>query len=137
VLFRSPERVNVHDFPDPKVGKAIPYGVYDLGHHAGWVGVGTDHDTAAFAVATLRRWWEEGGRATHPPPARRGCCSPPTPAAATATGSGRGSSSWPGLRPRRGWRSPSATCRQGPPSRTSTAGARHSRWATSRPPSCP
>jgi Rhodopirellula transposase DDE domain len=48
--------VNVHDFPDPKVGKAIPYDVYDLGANTGWVSVGTDHDTAAFAVATLRRW---------------------------------------------------------------------------------
>jgi hypothetical protein len=45
----EPERVNVHDFPNPKVGKAIPYGVYDLGHNAGWVSVGVDHDTAAFA----------------------------------------------------------------------------------------
>jgi DDE family transposase len=62
----EPERVNVHDFPDPKVGKAIPYGVDDLGHHAGWVSVGTDHDTAAFAVATLRRWWEQVGRAGYP-----------------------------------------------------------------------
>ena len=61
----EPERVNVHDFPDPKVGKAIPYGVYDLGRNAGWVGVGVDHDTAAFAVQTLRRWWEQVGRATY------------------------------------------------------------------------
>jgi hypothetical protein len=62
----EPERVAVHDFPDPEVGKAIPYGVYDLGANAGWVSVGTDHDTAAFAVATLRRWWEQAGRAAYP-----------------------------------------------------------------------
>jgi hypothetical protein len=62
----EPERVGVHDFPDPEVGKAIPYGVYDLGANTGWVGVGTDHDTAAFAVATLRRWWEQVGRAAYP-----------------------------------------------------------------------
>ncbi len=62
----EPERVNVHDFPDPKVGKAIPYGVYDLGRNTGWVSVGTDHDTAAFAVATLRRWWEQVGQRTYP-----------------------------------------------------------------------
>jgi Rhodopirellula transposase DDE domain len=62
----EPERVLVHDFPDPKVGKAIPYGVYDLGANTGWVGVGTDHDTAAFAVATLRRWWQQAGRAAYP-----------------------------------------------------------------------
>jgi DDE family transposase len=62
----EPERVNVHDFPDPQVGKAIPYGVYDLGRNAGWVSVGVDHDTAAFAVATLRRWWEQVGQRTYP-----------------------------------------------------------------------
>jgi DDE family transposase len=62
----EPERVNVHDFPDPAVGKAIPYGVYDLGANTGWVSVGCDHDTAAFAVATLRRWWEQVGRAAYP-----------------------------------------------------------------------
>jgi Rhodopirellula transposase DDE domain len=62
----EPERVNVHDFPDPAVGKAIPYGVYDLGLGTGWVSVGTDHDTAAFAVATLRRWWEQVGRGAYP-----------------------------------------------------------------------
>jgi hypothetical protein len=62
----EPEPVGVHDFPDPKVGKAIPYGVYDLGANTGWVSVGTDHDTAAFAVATLRRWWEQAGRVAYP-----------------------------------------------------------------------
>jgi hypothetical protein len=62
----EPERVLVHDFPDDAVGKAIPYGVHDLGAKAGWVSVGTDHDTAAFAVATLRRWWEQAGRALYP-----------------------------------------------------------------------
>jgi hypothetical protein len=62
----EPERVNVHDFPDPELGKAIPYGVYDLGANAGWVSVGTDHDTAAFAVATLGRWWQQAGRRLYP-----------------------------------------------------------------------
>ena len=62
----EPERVLVHDFPDPAVGKAIPYGVYDLGAGTGWVSVGTDHDTAAFAVSTLGRWWEQVGRAAYP-----------------------------------------------------------------------
>jgi hypothetical protein len=57
----EPERVNVHDFPDPKAGQGDPYGVYDLGRNTGWVGVGTDHDTAGFAVATLRRWWQQVG----------------------------------------------------------------------------
>jgi hypothetical protein len=62
----EPVEVNVHDFPDPKGGKAIPYGVYDLGANTGWVSVGVDHDTAAFAVATLRRWWESMGRTLYP-----------------------------------------------------------------------
>ena len=56
-----PEPVRVHDFPDKALGKAIPYGVYDLTHDAGWVSVGVDHDTASFAVETLRRWWRRMG----------------------------------------------------------------------------
>jgi hypothetical protein len=51
----EPDQVNVHDFPDLTLGKAIPYGVDDLGRNTGWVSVGVDHDTAAFAVQTLRR----------------------------------------------------------------------------------
>jgi hypothetical protein len=56
----SPVPTNVHDFMDKELGKAIPYGVYDVTSNTGWVSVGTDHDTAAFAVATLRRWWRAG-----------------------------------------------------------------------------
>jgi hypothetical protein len=63
-------RVDVHDFPDPNIGKAIPYGVYDLGADQGWVSVGDDHDTAAFAVATIRRWWQLVGKVAYPDPAR-------------------------------------------------------------------
>jgi transposase len=62
----APVEVKVHDVPDKQLGKAIPYGVYDLGANIGWVGVGTDHDTARFAVATLGRWWEQAGRALYP-----------------------------------------------------------------------
>ena len=62
----KPERVNVHDFPDPDLGKAIPYGIYDVSANAGWVSVGTDHDTSAFAVATLRTWWNTIGRKRYP-----------------------------------------------------------------------
>ncbi len=59
----EPEQVKVHDFPDPELGKAIPYGVYDLASNEGWVNVGITHDTARFAVASIRRWWQEmGGR---------------------------------------------------------------------------
>jgi len=61
-----PERVDVHDFPDPGVGKAIPYGVYDIGANEGFVVVGADHDTAAFAAATIGRWWDTLGSATYP-----------------------------------------------------------------------
>jgi hypothetical protein len=57
----KPVGVNVHDFPDKKLGKAIPYGVYDLTSNEGWVSVGIDHDTAEFATASVRRWWEEMG----------------------------------------------------------------------------
>lgn len=53
----EPVPVRVHDFIDPDLGKAIPYGVYDLSANDGWVSVGVDHDTAAFAVETIRRWW--------------------------------------------------------------------------------
>jgi hypothetical protein len=58
-----PRRVRVHDFLLPGKGKAIPYGVYDLTHNRGWVSVGIDHDTAAFAVHSVRRWWRTMGRA--------------------------------------------------------------------------
>ena len=62
----SPVRVNVHDFKDKELGKAIPYGVYDVSANTGWVSVGTDHDTSAFAVGTLRRWWDTIGRRRYP-----------------------------------------------------------------------
>jgi hypothetical protein len=58
--------VNTHDFPDRQNGKAIPYGVYDLSANTGWVNVGTDHDTAEFAVASIRRWWQTRGRHDYP-----------------------------------------------------------------------
>ena len=61
-----PEEVRSHDFPDPKIKKAIPYGVYDVAHNEGWVSVGIDHDTARFATATIKRWWKKMGRKRHP-----------------------------------------------------------------------
>ena len=61
-----PERVRVHDFKIPELGKAIPYGVYDLSRNAGWVSVGIDHDTATFAVRSIRRWWQAMGRRAYP-----------------------------------------------------------------------
>jgi len=62
----EPAKVKVHDFIDRDLGKANPYGVYDLAAHTGWVSVGTDHDTAAFAVETIRRWWNTMGANTYP-----------------------------------------------------------------------
>jgi hypothetical protein len=62
----EPVEVNTHDFPDKVLGKAIPYGVYDVGRNHGWVEVGIDHDTAAFAVAAIRAWWYGDGAPTYP-----------------------------------------------------------------------
>ncbi len=67
-LKDQPERVRVHDFEirQPDKGKVAPYGVYDLGRNVGWVSVGVDHDTAAFAVESIRRWWRWMGRRSYP-----------------------------------------------------------------------
>ncbi len=62
----SPEEVRVHDFVDPQLGKVTPYGIYDLASNEGWVSVGISHDTAHFAVASIRRWWQEMGVARFP-----------------------------------------------------------------------
>lgn len=62
----EPERVRVHDFMDPELGKVAPYGVYDIAANQGWVSVGIDHDTAEFAVESIRRWWREMGYPRYP-----------------------------------------------------------------------
>lgn len=62
----APVKVLDHDFPTQTTGTAIPYGIYDVGRNTGFIVVGTDHDTAAFAVAALRRWWTEEGRTAYP-----------------------------------------------------------------------
>jgi len=62
----TPEEVRVHDFVIPELGRVSPYGVYDLAANAGWVNVGIDHDTAALAVASIRRWWREAGHQRYP-----------------------------------------------------------------------
>jgi hypothetical protein len=62
----QPEEVRAHDFQDKGLGKAIPYGVYDLTNNQGWVSVGIDHDTAHFAARSIRRWWEEMGAERFP-----------------------------------------------------------------------
>jgi len=66
----DPERVLVHDFVIPELGRAIPYGVYDIGRNLGWVSVGIDHDTATFAAESIRRWWQHMGQALYPHAAR-------------------------------------------------------------------
>ena len=66
----DPEEVRVHDFLIKELGRAVPYGVYDLAANAGWINLGIDHDTAAF-VQSIRRWWQEIGRTRYPTP--RGC----------------------------------------------------------------
>jgi Rhodopirellula transposase DDE domain len=62
----EPEEVRSHDFPDPQLGKVIPYGVYDLTNNQGWVSVGIDHDTAPFAARAIRSWWEAMGQRRFP-----------------------------------------------------------------------
>jgi len=62
----KPEQVKVYDFVDKELGRANPYGVYDIADNSAWVGVGTDHDTAAFAVSTIRRWWFSMGKDLYP-----------------------------------------------------------------------
>src|SRR4051812_15127731 len=131
----QPEPVRVHDFVDRDLGKAIPYGVYDLAHNQGWVTVGTDHDTPTFAVQAVRSWWGQMGHPTYPPasgllitagggghpplPPRGGGCGPrgrggAAPAAGPA--GGRPSSSDSLTRPACG--SASATSRPAPASGT-------------------
>jgi len=62
----APEEVRAHDFVIPELGRVTPYGVYDLAANAGWVNVGVDHDTATFAVESIRRWWQGAGQARYP-----------------------------------------------------------------------
>ena len=62
----DPEKVKTHDFMIPELGRAAPYGVYDVTRNAGWVSVGVDHDTAAFAAQSIRRWWESMGTEAYP-----------------------------------------------------------------------
>ena len=66
LVAKQPQHVRGHDFPKPEVPRAYPYGIYDLGQNAGFVNVGTDHDTAAFAVASIRGWWNFEGRHLYP-----------------------------------------------------------------------
>jgi transposase len=71
----QPEAVRVHDFVDRDLGRASPYGIYDLAHNTGWVNVGIDHDTATFAVESIRRWWDGMGQAVYPQATRLLICA--------------------------------------------------------------
>jgi len=70
-----PEAVRVHDFVDPALGRASPYGIYDLARNTGWVNVGIDHDTATFAVESIRRWWDGMGHTVYPHATRLLICA--------------------------------------------------------------
>ena len=118
----EPQRVDTHDFPDKKKGKAVPYGVLDITANVGWVSVGITHDTAEFAVASIRTWLERMGRQRYPnmrelvPDCDPG--SPRTAAARTAPACGCGRSSCRSSPTRRACRSRSATIRRAPRSGT-------------------
>jgi hypothetical protein len=71
----QPEPVRVHDFVDKELGRASPYGIYDLAQNTGWVNVGIDHDTASFAVESIRRWWTSMGQAVYPHATRLLICA--------------------------------------------------------------
>src|SRR6202049_3675686 len=83
----NPEEVRVHDFLIKELGRAVPYGIYDLAANSGWVSVGVDHDTAAFAVNSIRQWWQAVGRARYPNATRLLITATPAPAKAGGGGS--------------------------------------------------
>src|SRR6266481_3658270 len=83
----NPEAVRVHDFLIKELGRAVPYGVYDLAANSGWVSVGVDHDTAAFAVNSIRQWWQTVGRTRYPDATRLLITATPAPAKAGGGGS--------------------------------------------------
>ena len=122
----EPVEVRTHDFKDPELGKAIPYGIYDLAHDEGWVSVGIDHDTAQFAVASIEDWWEHLGRERFPQATQLTITADSAARTATAPGCGRPNSNASPTTP--ALRSASATSRRRPASgtRSSTASSRSS-----------
>lgn len=116
---KTPVRVDVHDFPDPKLGKAVPYGVYDVAANEGFVTVGADGDTAEFAVSAIARWWDEVGCLAYPEATRlliTADAGDPTDIAV-----GCGSESWVLWRTVLAWRSRCATCHRAHPSGTKSS----------------
>jgi hypothetical protein len=112
----EPEAVRVHDFLIKELGRAVPYGIYDLAANAGWVSVGMNHDTAAFAVQSIRRWWQDIGCKRYP--AAKRLTSPATGAAATDRACGCGSSNCKSWLANWILTSRSTTCRPEPASGT-------------------
>ena len=90
---RQAHAAKAHDFVDKDLGRAVPYGVYDLANDGGWVSVGDTADTTSFTVKAIRRWWSRWESLGSPLPPS--CSSPPMPGGPTATGSSSGRSSWP------------------------------------------
>jgi transposase len=108
----SPEKVRVHDFVIPELGRAAPYGVYDIAQNMGWVSVGTDHDTSAFAVESIRRWWHGMGKPAYAKAAKLLITADSGGTTVHECDCGRSNCS--GWRMRPGWKSRSAICRQEP-----------------------
>ena len=115
----APEQVLVHDFLIPDLGRVSPYGVYDIAQNEAWVSVGTDHDTAAFAVESIRRWWRGMGQALYPS-ATRLLITADAGGSNAGIGSACGSWSCRNWRMRRALKSTCATSHQGPASGAST-----------------
>jgi hypothetical protein len=124
----EPDLVDVHDFPSDALGKAIPYGVYDLAANDGFVSVGVDHDTPVFAVTSIEAWWSRVGAKRYPEAREIFSSSPPTRVEATATGRTCGSTNCNASPTSSTCRSTSATFRPAPASgtRSSTACSRSS-----------
>jgi transposase len=112
----EPEKVDVHDFPGDALGKAIPYGVYDIAANDGFVSVGVDHDTPVFAATSIEAWWKQVGESATPRPERSSLL--PMQVAATATGRTSGDSSFSSSPTSSILRSMSATSRPAPASGT-------------------
>src|SRR6202790_2962961 len=123
----QPEAVRVHDFLIKELGRAVPYGIYDLAADDGWVSVGMDHDTAAFAVQTIRRWWQDIGRFRYPE-AKKLILTADGGGSTMARACGCGSANSSACRTSSALTSPSATFPQAPASgtRSSTACSRTS-----------
>jgi len=112
----EPTKTSVHDFIDKTLGKVAPYGVYDIAADTGWVNVGTDADTGAFAVESIRRWWKTMGSSTYPGASRLMITADSGGSMGRGCGCGKPNSPrWP---PKPAWRSPSATYRRARPSGT-------------------